>query len=1101
MRLSARWSAAVLAALTASALVTDSASAAPAGGPDQSVIVELTGTPGASSPHSAAEIARSPVAAELATARDVHALGVVNAITATVTPQQISTLQRDPRVARIVPNALIKIAKPPARPTAAKVSAAAPNLPAGACAADGGVQLNPEAVSAIHAVSDDPAAKTARSLGATGAGVTVGDIAGSIDVDSPELIRPDGSHVIGDYRDFTGEGGAVESEDIESFLDDGMIAAQGRGVYDLADYTVHHLSQPCRIRLEGVAPQVNLTAYKVYAANDMTTTSAFLQAIDYAVGTDHVNVLNEEAGTFPMPDTSADLIKTANSNAMAAGVTITVPSYDSGLANTIWSPGSQPGVIPVGASTTFRSYAQTGEGGFSDIGATGWISDNISSLSSGGSTEQGRSIDVVAPGDLDWAICTADPKIAPDCLDDRGKPSGVVLSGGTSEAGPLVAGVAALVIQSYRATHGGATPAPALVSHLITSTSDDLGISGAQQGAGLVDAYRAVAAARSVPTSDAKPTAIGSNVIADTDQLDAIGAPGTSKQFSVTLTNAGATSTTVTAAGRTLSASRSIAATDAVISATGPGYLDARGNIKTYVKVPFDVPRGADRLDGDIAYPGGGRSIVDLALLDPQGRLAGYSLPEGQGNHGHVDVGSPLPGRWTAVMSATQVAVTGTVTGFTGAVHFGASVAGNRPLGTVTPNKVTLAPGQSAKVRVTAPLPAHPGDTSASLVLGNPGSPMTSIPMTLRSLVPFSDGVGRFSGQVVGGNGRTGTPAQTFFYNLDVPAGKPALDVTTALSGEAKDPYYVYLVAPDGQTAGQSSNQLLVGSNHGQPVTVGSPGSRVHTTNPAAGRWTVIITFTNPVVGDQLSTTLSGKVDFAPVAPKVTGLPTSGTLKAGVPQVVAVTVHNDSPAVESYFLDARLNKTTTTQLASVTPSKGLTLPLAVTAPIPQWIVPTDTTALAVSAASTGPVVFDTSPYNGEPDLGSTADGNQAFASLTAPAITPGNWQVSPQPAGAFGADPAPKSTVDLTVTATTKAFDADAQSPSGDLWRQTDGFAPVVVQPGRTSTLYLTIIPSAPSGTLVTGTLYLDDSTSLSQVGISPTGDQLAAMPYQYSVA
>ena len=156
----------------------------------------------------------------------------------------------------------------------------------------------------------------------------------------------------------------------------------------------------------------------------------------------------------------------------------------------------------------------------------------------------------------------------------------------------------------------------------------------------------------------------------------------------------------------------------------------------------------------------------------------------------------------------------------------------------------------------------------------------------------------------------------------------------TLRAGDRKDPYYTYLIAPDGTTAGQGSNQLLVGSNHGQPVTVGSPGSRVHTVNPPAGRWTVIVTFTNPVVGDQLWTTLSGRVDFAPVAPKVTGLPTSGTLKAGTPRVLAVTVHNDSPAVESYFLDARLNRTTTMQLTSVTPSRGLTLPPAVTAPIP-----------------------------------------------------------------------------------------------------------------------------------------------------------------------
>jgi hypothetical protein len=254
-------------------------------------------------------------------------------------------------------------------------------MPPGTCAPNGGVQLDPEAVEAIHAVSDDPHAQTARSLGATGAGVIVGDIAGSIDVNTPELIRPDGTHVISDYKDFTGEGGSVESEDLESFLDDGMIAAQGNDVYNLADYTANALAQPCLIRLEGVAPGVTLDAYKVYAANDFTTTSAFLEAIDYAVSVDHVNVLNEEAGSFPMPDTSADLIKLANANAMAAGVTITVPSYDAGLENTIWSPASQPGVISVGASTTFRYYTQSDSAGYDSIGAAGYVSDNISSLS------------------------------------------------------------------------------------------------------------------------------------------------------------------------------------------------------------------------------------------------------------------------------------------------------------------------------------------------------------------------------------------------------------------------------------------------------------------------------------------------------------------------------------------------------------------------------------------------------------------------------------------------------------------------------------------------------------------------------------------------
>ncbi|HEY4022454.1 MAG TPA: S8 family serine peptidase, partial [Pseudonocardiaceae bacterium] len=742
-----------VAMAAAGAVAADPAAAAPPPTADQSVIVVMSNAPtakaGSALRSNAVASSQLSINAELAGAKDVHRLNVVDAVSAKVTPQQEARLRADPNVAEVVPDAAIKVVPPTKATPAAGAGTDQGQLPPGACAPNGGVQLDPEALSAINADSDVPGAKTARGLGATGAGVTIGDIAGSIDVNSPELIRPDGSHVISDYQDFTGEGSTIQSEDIESFLDDGAIAAQGRGVYDLADYTVHHLSQPCRIKLEGIAPQVNLTAYKVYAANDMTTTSAFLQALDYAVDVDHVNVLNEEAGSFPMPDTSADLIKTANANAMAAGVTITVPSYDSGLTNTIWSPASQPGVISVGASTTFRSYSQSDEAGFWGIGATGWVSDNISSLSSGGSTEQGRSIDVVAPGDLDWTICTDNPQAAADCLNNAGKQTGVKLEGGTSEAGPIVAGVAALVIQSYRDTHGGASPSPAQVDSLITGTADDLDVPAAQQGAGRVDAYRAVAAARAM-----------SGVVADTDQLDAVGNPGSAKQFDVTLTNAGANTAHVDLSGHTLGATHVVDDASPNLTLSDPSYVNSRGLTHNYLKVPFTVPPGQSRLNADIAWPATNGGVVDVTVLDPQGKVEGYSLPEGSGNHGHADVRDPEPGQWTAVISAAEP-------GYTGVVHFEASVSSDVFFGSASPSSVTIAPGKSAKVSYTVSLPNQPGDLSASLGFAMPGSPASSIPLTLRSLVAD----GHFTADLRGGNGRAGTPSQTFFYNVDVPAG------------------------------------------------------------------------------------------------------------------------------------------------------------------------------------------------------------------------------------------------------------------------------------------------------------------------------------------
>jgi hypothetical protein len=446
---------------------------------------------------------------------------------------------------------------------------------------------------------------------------------------------------------------------------------------------------------------------------------------------------------------------------------------------------------------------------------------------------------------------------------------------------------------------------------------------------------------------------------------------------------------------------------------------------------------------------------------------------------------------------------------YSGPVHVSVTTAPMRRWGSVSPSRVTLAPGASAKITLSGHFPAAPGDQSDSVTMTTPGWGHSSIPVTLRSLVPIVDGTGYFHTTLVGGNGRGGVPAQTFFWNFDVPAGQPALDVQAALAGNNDDPFYAYLVDPQGSAVGLSSNQVVAGETSTGPVTVGEPGTRLHVLSPPAGRWTLVLTFTNPVTGNTLATPLNGTISFAPITPTVRGLPGSAatTLQPGQTYVAKVTVHNNGDAAEAYFLDGRLDQTASLALTPITPATKLTMPLPYTAPEPQWIVPTGTTSVTAAATSSAPTTFDVSPYNGDPDTGATVSGDNATATVSAPAgsqLTQGDWDIDPNRVGPFGQTGAAPSTTSLTLTATTRAFDPAMSPDTGDLWEQgasaQAAFKPVLVQPGQTTTLYVVITPSGKAGSVVTGTLYLDDSSAVTNDGVAPTGDQLAAIPYAYTI-
>ena len=92
----------------------------------------------------------------------------------------------------------------------------------------------------------------------------------------------------------------------------------------------------------------------------------------------------------------------------------------------------------------------------------------------------------------------------------------------------------------------------------------------------------------------------------------------------------------------------------------------------------------------------------------------------------------------------------------------------------------------------------------------------------------------------------------------------------------------------------------------------------------------------------------------------------------------------------------------------------------------------------------------------------------------------------------------------MSMSVTAKAFDSAVTSSTGDLElasvNPATTFSPIVINPGQTAIVNVTITPSGASGTVVTGTLYVDDFLT----NVPPYGqqgaDEMTGIPYAYSI-
>jgi len=912
-----------------------------------------------------------------------------------------------------------------------------------------------------------------------------------------------------DYQDFTGDPAGTPTAGGEAFLDASSIAAQdvsnGRPLsYDLSAYVsaAHPLPSPCPIRIRGMAPGASLVGLKVFSQLGYTTESGFVQAIEYAVVNDDVDVLNESFGGNGIPDATVDPISLANAAAVQAGVTVTVSSGDAGSAGTLGSPSTDPWVIAVGATTQFRAYAQVGDGAAPL--ATGYLSNNISSLSSGGFSERSaRTVDVVAPGDNGWALCSTNPTLFLDCGTFAGTATPIEYVGGTSESSPLTAGEAALVIQAYRSTHKGADPTPALVKHIIMSTATDLGAPSSEQGAGLINSLAAVQMALSIHDGNGALKAQGSGLLANTTAVSITDVPNARESSVVTITNTGSATHRVSAALQTLGTpSAGASSTVQLDPASTLTFIDALGDQRAYVKSQFKVPAGLQYLDAAIAWRGDASgTLARIALLDPSGRQVAYSSPQGAGqDYGRVDVVHPAAGLWTAIIYTRGVVGVG----YAGPVQFTWEAGNYVSLGSVSPANFDIAPGASQTITARFTMPAQAGDLAAGIRFTEPGastSPIGEIPVTLRTLIATNSSGGSFSGTLTGSNGRAGgAPVETFQF--DVPPGLKNLSVSVVTS----DSGYLltgFLVDPNGM-------QLSVHSNL-DPLGNFLFGLQNTHYAPQPGRWQFILLQNFYASGNQTSLPYTGRIGFNTAEVVPANLPNDPSIQlsaSAAPVKATLTVYNTTPTANLFFADARLNKSVSYSLPQVpcfAGSESTTMPGACA----QYYVPTQTTKVKFGATSSVPIQMDA--YNlisfvdavtDSPDLFAKPSGKDSVtATLSEPEIPYGPWQLAPDEIGPYGASGAATQPVTETGVAVASQFDSAVSADSGDIWADltlgTSTFAPAQIASGQSGVITLTITPDPSKvGQVVSGYVYVDTFDAFLN-----TGDEMVQIPYRYTVA
>ena len=783
---------------------------------------------------------------------DVRQLVSVNAVAADMSADEVQRLSTNSAVRQIVPDSEVSVGEAPMTLS----TMAAVTAPGQAPKCDTRQpQVEPEALTDIHAYSSDPRTPEMANSIATGKGVIVANDGIDGLAGNPNFTKPDGTHVVIGASDYT-----ADNTNEEYYGDASSIAAQGTVVYDYAqELPFSGLPEGrCTFVLRGDAPDASLVDidhndHPESSSGDVLTESEsqIVAGIDAAVTVYHADVLSESYGYGLRPGNYATHYA-ANDAAVAAGVTVVVSSGDSGVQGTVSSPASDPLVIEVGATNTLRLSSQA-------YGYSHWVDDDITPLSSGGTTPNNKVPDLVAPGYGGQAACNPAASSCPSNTH-------TVAFGGTSQSCPLVSGAVADVIQAYRDSHNGTSPSPALIKQILTSTATDTGAPADQQGAGLLNIYAAVQAARQMPGSTVQsghadtPKLIASTSSADTSQLEVVGDGGTSVDQTVGLYNTSSRSTRVAATYRSFTEPAQFGHTVTEnVSAPDPSVPVPAKGADAAKAVDFNVAPGLARMTAEMIWPDPTNgNVLSFILTDPRGRLRQQSYDYGTAstnptrlgtvpNFQRVEIAHPEPGRWHAeIVWANGRAhlqeppnVPGT---YTGTVQF-------RTLGQhyqIAPAAlpVTIPGHSSAPVSLHIAMPQDPGDHPESVQFVADDGARTSLPVARRTEIPAAGGP--FQADIVGTVGRGTGQISTFVFPVSSGRGDLTVNLSTA-DVSPDNGFTAYLVRPsDGLL--QTSAAFVNGA------------ATLQVANPGPGLWEIDIKLNLTTSGMEFHQVVNGEV-------------------------------------------------------------------------------------------------------------------------------------------------------------------------------------------------------------------------------------------------